>query len=703
MHPTIDRTLSVVCSLCLLSVSLFSQETDSQKREAEIRRAKIEDILRIQDLRTPHDGKLRAALSDPDPLVREQAFLAYASLQDSSALPQLTAGLADPSAEVQGAAAFAIGQTGTLLSEPSRRILEEEILWRRLSETGAKDRLIEELGKFGTAEALRQLLLRVGNVFPEEHQASLQLAIARFATRNISSEEAVKYLLRFLRPADRVPWQVIYALQRIGDHSALHDDLEQLVRARDHPDPIVRMYLATLLGKIKWFQGVFPALERLAETDPDWRVRVNGLRALGAQGVGHRPESVEILRKAMFDGQPNVALTAMSVLGDSDIDPRDSTPTVQQTMRDLQHIAENPGNDFHWQMQAMAASALAGLTGTEALRWCALHGEMVPPLKADLLRAAGRTGAPEALRMLEAAAGDVDPQIVVGALDGMQTLVQRRTADSSVLERAYHLGLDALLSNDVAVVTTAASLLGQDALLSHSAAGPLIRRLSSLRVPDDIEAFQEICSTLSKLKDPGAIPALLDLLKIHDPAVALAAARTLESLTGNDYRASIPSRSEPLYTDLDFVYLRSLPDRVRATLETSRGNIELELEPRAAPFTIVAISKLAMNRGFYRGRVFHRVVPNFVIQGGDPRGDGWGGPGFTIRSEFSPLRYETGTVGIASAGKDTEGSQFFITQSPQPHLDGRYTIIGRVIAGQDVVDRIMTDDRIFDLKIHLAE
>jgi cyclophilin family peptidyl-prolyl cis-trans isomerase len=108
--------------------------------------------------------------------------------------------------------------------------------------------------------------------------------------------------------------------------------------------------------------------------------------------------------------------------------------------------------------------------------------------------------------------------------------------------------------------------------------------------------------------------------------------------------------------------------------------------------------KLA-RRGFYRSLSFHRVVPNFVIQGGDPRGDGWGGAGYSLRSEFSSLTYETGTVGIASAGKDTEGPQFFVTQSPQPHLDGRYTIIGKVVSGMAVVDTILVGDHILDVKI----
>jgi peptidylprolyl isomerase len=101
----------------------------------------------------------------------------------------------------------------------------------------------------------------------------------------------------------------------------------------------------------------------------------------------------------------------------------------------------------------------------------------------------------------------------------------------------------------------------------------------------------------------------------------------------------------------------------------------------------------------YRGSVLHRVVPNFVVQTGDPRGDGWGGPGYAIRSEFGRPRYERGTVGMASSGKDTEGSQFFITHSRQPHLDGRYTVFGRVVEGQGVVDALQVGDRVLDVEI----
>ncbi|OGU25133.1 MAG: peptidylprolyl isomerase [Ignavibacteria bacterium GWA2_54_16] len=119
-----------------------------------------------------------------------------------------------------------------------------------------------------------------------------------------------------------------------------------------------------------------------------------------------------------------------------------------------------------------------------------------------------------------------------------------------------------------------------------------------------------------------------------------------------------------------------------------------------APFTVLSFVKLAQ-KGFYDGLGFHRVVPNFVLQGGDPRGDGWGGPGYAIRSEYSFARFGRGMVGIASAGKDTEGCQFFITHLPTPHLDGRFTVFARVVDGFDVVDRLQVGDTIEKVTIEL--
>jgi cyclophilin family peptidyl-prolyl cis-trans isomerase len=136
-----------------------------------------------------------------------------------------------------------------------------------------------------------------------------------------------------------------------------------------------------------------------------------------------------------------------------------------------------------------------------------------------------------------------------------------------------------------------------------------------------------------------------------------------------------------------------LNKKVTATIHTNKGTITLELFPQDAPLTVNNFITLA-RRGFYNNLTFHRVVPNFVIQGGDPRGDGEGGPGYQIRCEINERPYTRGAVGMALSGKDTGGSQFFITHSPQPHLDGGYTVFGQVTSGMEVVDKIVRGDMI---------
>jgi cyclophilin family peptidyl-prolyl cis-trans isomerase len=132
---------------------------------------------------------------------------------------------------------------------------------------------------------------------------------------------------------------------------------------------------------------------------------------------------------------------------------------------------------------------------------------------------------------------------------------------------------------------------------------------------------------------------------------------------------------------------------LNATINTVRGPIRIELFGSDAPLTVWNFLTLARS-GFYRNTRFHRVVPNFVAQDGDPRGDGNGGPGYAIRDEMNPRRYERGAVGMALSGPDTGGSQYFITHSAQPHLDGHYTVFGRVARGYDVLDKIVQGDLI---------
>ncbi|KPK03505.1 MAG: peptidylprolyl isomerase [Gemmatimonas sp. SG8_28] len=128
-------------------------------------------------------------------------------------------------------------------------------------------------------------------------------------------------------------------------------------------------------------------------------------------------------------------------------------------------------------------------------------------------------------------------------------------------------------------------------------------------------------------------------------------------------------------------------------LEADQGDIVISLFAADAPLTVNALLEL-VDRGYFTGHRWHRVVPNFVIQDGDPRGDGWGGPGFAVRDELNRQRYGRGTVGMALSGPDTGGSQFFVTITPQPHLDGTYTVIGTVGDGLEAVDLTTLGDRI---------
>jgi cyclophilin family peptidyl-prolyl cis-trans isomerase len=190
------------------------------------------------------------------------------------------------------------------------------------------------------------------------------------------------------------------------------------------------------------------------------------------------------------------------------------------------------------------------------------------------------------------------------------------------------------------------------------------------------------------LREAFDAPDIRIRLEARDAAQATALLPERLIPTGESLRATMPAvvRNDlqpPVAVPFD-------AGRVRCV--TNRGAFVIELDGQVAPNTCAVFLDL-IRKGFHEDLGFHRVVPDFVAQGGDPRGDGWGGPGYTIRSEWSRLRYERAAVGIAHDGKDTGGSQFFVTLSEQPHLNGRYTIFGKVTKGMDVVDRLEVGDR----------
>ncbi|MDP4244148.1 MAG: peptidylprolyl isomerase, partial [Bacteroidota bacterium] len=219
-----------------------------------------------------------------------------------------------------------------------------------------------------------------------------------------------------------------------------------------------------------------------------------------------------------------------------------------------------------------------------------------------------------------------------------------------------------------------------------------------LRAFADRQFRDELLAAVSAeawFRDPSAeVPALLrtdydSARQWHDVELMDSIKSALQAIGENTTRLKSPL---PIISNIDWTYLESLPDKMLFGLE--RGAIQLRLHTFETPLTVLNMARLAKQQ-FFPGQRFHRVVPNFVVQSGDPTGTGYGGPDYAIRTEITPTSYDReGMVGMASSGKDTEGSQWFITECPTPHLDGHYTLWGDVVGGLNEVMKLQVGDKI---------
>ena len=243
--------------------------------------------------------------------------------------------------------------------------------------------------------------------------------------------------------------------------------------------------------------------------------------------------------------------------------------------------------------------------------------------------------------------------------------------------RGYVSQKDAVLS------AAAASALAE---LGDTASGPevLKRAEAATLEPEEADAWAD---ALVALKPTGTEALLRRWLSSRHPHTRHAAEHALTTLEGKPVRATGPLPEETQ----TWPQAEPVPEDVTWRLPTARGLVVIKPAFAAAPETVAQLTRLA-RAGYFQGLTFHRVVPDFVVQGGDPRGDGEGGPGFTLPCEVSPLRYRRGTVGMALSGKDTGGSQIFVALSPQPHLEGRYTIVGEVLSGMEALDAVLEGD-----------
>jgi len=286
----------------------------------------------------------------------------------------------------------------------------------------------------------------------------------------------------------------------------------------------------------------------------------------------------------------------------------------------------------------------------------------------------GQGGAKEAVAWLR----HPDARVRLTALE----LVGARPAPEAVeAVRALIAGDDAVVAGTAAA--TAGTMKATDAL-------PEVRALAA-RVPQEPDLAEPVAGALVALAGKEAETLLRTWLGHPHSNVRRVAAEMLTKLTGQ------PVRSSRVEMPPETFQPPVAPAGAKLTFRTRKGDITVALDTEQAPLTSGNLYALA-RKGYFRSVTFHRVVPDFVAQGGDPRGDGEGGPGYSIRCELTDRPYLRGTMGMALSGKDTGGSQFFFTHTPQPHLDGRYTVFGEVTAGMEVVDALLEGDIILDVQ-----
>jgi cyclophilin family peptidyl-prolyl cis-trans isomerase/HEAT repeat protein len=595
---------------------------------------------------------LVATLDDGDPEVREAAAFGLGLIGDRAAAPRLTAALADPDGRVQGRAAEALGRMGVSDAAPAiGKLVSARIAAGALAGIGDDE--------LGTARAPDAEAFRLGLYALVQLKAWEPIASAVLDGRG---EPTVRW------------WPVAYAAYRIQDGRAL-PALKWFVRNGGVEG---RALAARGLGGIKGRTigatqpdpEVVPALLPLVGGDQPMRVRAAAVRALGQVGDERAvPALVGLLRARDADDTMRLeAVGALAALGAAE---------AVAPLQDLVSARWPP-------LRGAALSALATIDPTSFL--FVLSG--LDPDPSWIVRA-----------QLASALGSVDPQVARSKLNAMLTDGDSRVL-GPVLESLAKIEapglegvlIDLLASQDVAVRATAARLLG--AMRTPRAIAALQEAYQRSKRDDTYVARAAILAALAAGGGEAAGPSLREALRDTDWAVRRRAAELLgtvgQPVAADAFRPAPVTAGPERYAADAFWHPAYSP---HAYLETEKGTITIELAIVDAPLTVANFTSL-VRRGYFDDTTFHRVVPGFVVQGGDPREDGEGGPGYTIRDEINLRPYLRGTVGMALDWADTGGSQFFITHGPQPHLDGRYTVFGRVVDGMDVVDRITRGDRV---------
>jgi cyclophilin family peptidyl-prolyl cis-trans isomerase/HEAT repeat protein len=675
------RRTPFACSLLLVLALAAPRLVAQAPQQDEAVVSLLARLLALSDARQFDDALLRQALQNDNYNVRFQGVLAAGRIGDPQAVELLVPVLSDSSTAVQTAAAFALGVLADARAvEPLLGIVRSVAP----AAQGAREiEAVTALAKIGGEEGAQAVRLVLESAPLGQSVPPIVMAGLLEAWR-LGARAPTQLLLNYAEhPDETVRWRALYSLARLRSVAAQ----PVMLRALGDPSTEVRAVAArglsaTLADSGRIGRGAVAARLRPLVNDDHVGVRINALRAL-----------------ASFRGDSTLAAAAIAALSDANpgvVAQAETTLGVLGGSAAVEALRRQSGSaTFGLRRQAIIGLAEADSAAGNAIA-TTLAGD--PDWLWRVVAAQAFTATRDRAR-LEDLLADPDGRVVAQALQGLARVVA--DSDGVLIGRARTLVEHA----DPAVRSVAADLLARrpdpgdvDRLVAayrRAATDPFNdARLSAVGALAAIAAgsaggrlrvVNEFLGTQPRPDD--YLVRRFAMEKLPEAAEAWAFGGGAPISTG---------KSDADYRDVVRRYL--LPALLgqpnpQVAIETDRGTLTIDLLPAQAPLTVAAFLAL-VDRRYFDGQRWHRVVPNFVVQAGDPRGDGWGGPGTVLRDEINLERYAGGTMGMALSGADTGGSQFFITQSTQPHLDGTYTVFGRLRSDARLLQQIAQGDRI---------
>lgn len=720
-NPLRSAALLLTCWLAAgLSTGCLPGGTD--------RTDKLAAIARWEDRRLAPQDSLTTMLADRDAHVRLAAVRAAGLIGRDDVLSPMIDLREDPSQTVRTQTLFSLGLLADTLAVP---VLAEATTDRRAAIRQAALRGLAHVPNRGAA------LLAAAAAGTPADQAAAWDAL-RDQSERVPRENLVRALQGGLMSSDPdVQWRVLRCVERLPDST-----LVPLVIPAARSDRVqVRVHayraLARLGGAAARSAVLLSASDHAFGDRRGHRVDIAACRALGTLAAAAPPEQMPAVAAFLIeragDPSPHVAMAALEAMARCVAEqPLPDEAAQQESLLPVWRIrmaraARQRMDHPEAGVRAAAVTARAALRGIGSLADFRprLNSEESAHVMAALTRAVGDLcrDPDGSLRpflgslLFDAPVDSVLPPqpwlrhglVAAAALDALATneVCDDHHRWQTLVDLMMRAVMPGATDHEQVLAATALGHLGghPDDATARGVVGVARRATGPWRSDLQLaalECLEEMFDAPDSVWTPGetatAETRLLLSSAFDDPDVRIRlAARRTATQTGLLPEALIPTEASLRATLPAVVRSPAQPpvalpcDAPRVQGTTSRGSFTLELKPDVAPNTCAMFLDL-VDKGFYDGLTFHRVVPDFVVQGGDPTGTGWGGPGYTIRSEWSDLPYRRGMVGIAHSGKDTGSCQWFVTLSEQPHLTGRYTIFAEVVQGLEIFDGMQPGD-----------